>query len=351
MLEKPNLQDNKIITALRDGYGIAVSEVDFLPLGNDSVAWVYRVCAADGTPYFLKVKKGAVYEPSLVVPRYLKDRGIEQVIAPLPTKSGQLWAKVADFTMILYPFLEGKMAAHKGMSDRQWVEFGTVLKKIHSTPLSAELLGLLPRESFKPKWGGLVRERDAFLELQNMVKNSVYNTPYERELALFWKEQAQEISKIVARAETLGRMLQNRSSVGTFSAEWVLCHADIHQFNIMLDENDQIFIVDWDETLLAPKERDLMFVGGGVGGVQDGAKEEALFFKGYGHTEIDWLALAYYRYEWVVQDMGDYAERVFLMQDIGEETKKDAVAGFVSFFEPGNVVEVAYRSEKQLGMR
>jgi hypothetical protein len=32
------------------------------------------------------------------------------------------------------------------------------------------------------------------------------------------------------------------------------------------------------------------------------------------------------------------------MKDIGEETKKDAVQSFLELFQPGNVVESAYRS-------
>jgi spectinomycin phosphotransferase len=72
-----------------------------------------------------------------------------------------------------------------------------------------------------------------------------------------------------------------------------------------------------------------MFVVGGVVAAAVENKEEELFFRGYGKVDIDPVALAYYRYEWVVQDIGDYGERVFLMKDTGEETKKDAVQGFV----------------------
>jgi len=43
MLEKPNLQDEKIIACLRNGYGVPAARIDFLPIGNDSNAWVYRV--------------------------------------------------------------------------------------------------------------------------------------------------------------------------------------------------------------------------------------------------------------------------------------------------------------------
>src|SRR5687768_11079066 len=82
MLEKPNLPDSQIIASLRAAYGIPAAEIEFLPLGNDSSAWVYRVTADKGANFFLKVKKGAIFEPSVLIPRYLNSQGIQQVVAP-----------------------------------------------------------------------------------------------------------------------------------------------------------------------------------------------------------------------------------------------------------------------------
>lgn len=102
-----------------------------------------------------------------------------------------------------------------------------------------------------------------------------------------------------------------------------------------------MFIVDWDDTLLAPKERDLMFVLGEK-------REEQLFFKGYGRMEINPLVLAYYGYEWCVQEIGDFGERVFLMKDAGESTKKDSVEGFIKLFSRGDVVEAAFNTSIEI---
>jgi hypothetical protein len=58
--------------------------------------------------------------------------------------------------------------------------------------------------------------------------------------------------------------------------------------------------------------------------------------------------MAYYRYEWVVQELADFAERVFFTPDIGLETKRDAVRGFKQLFLPGDVITAAYASESYL---
>jgi hypothetical protein len=51
----------------------------------------------------------------------------------------------------------------------------------------------------------------------------------------------------------------------------------------------------------------------------------------------------------VVEEPGDYARRVFLTPDAGADTRVSGVAGFASTFDPGHVVEKAYRSDEALG--
>ncbi len=57
---------------------------------------------------------------------------------------------------------------------------------------------------------------------------------------------------------------------------------------------------------LAPKERDLMFIGRGVGNAWNQRYEEALFFEGYGKTYINRDLLAYYLHERILEDVVDF---------------------------------------------
>ena len=103
--------------------------------------------------------------------------------------------------------------------------------------------------------------------------------------------------------------------------------------------------MDWDETILAPRERDLMFVVGGISSEWVGPREEALFFRGYEATAIDPLALAYYRYAWVVGDIGAYGEQVFFRPDFGPDTRRAGVDFFTGLFKPGEIVALAHASD------
>ena len=48
---------------LQEQYDLVPATIDFLPLGQDMNAGVYRVLSEQGTPYLLKIKSGSFYTP------------------------------------------------------------------------------------------------------------------------------------------------------------------------------------------------------------------------------------------------------------------------------------------------
>jgi spectinomycin phosphotransferase len=325
MLEPPPLPAEKIFSSLRNNYDVTVIRLEFLPIGNDPNSWVYKVHTEDQF-YFLKAKRLPIYEPSLVIPHFLKEQGLEQVVAPLLTKARDLYKTLDDFALILYPFIDGDTGMNLGLTDTQWLEYGIFLKHLHAVQLPDELLQQMQKETFIPKWLSMVQS------VHETILERSYHNPFEKELIELWKIKHEEISKILTRTEELGQMARAES------LEFVLCHTDIHTANLLIDSSGKLFVVDWDNPILAPKERDLMFIGA----------EEHLFYQGYGQTGTNKLALAYYHYEWVIQEISDYANRVF-SSAFGDETKHHALQEFLELFEPDNVVNVAYMSDKRLG--
>jgi spectinomycin phosphotransferase len=334
MREPPRLADQTILAALQAHYGLPGPTLTFLPLGSDSASAVYRVQAAGGAAYLLKARAGQGFsEPSLAVPRCLHDQGVPHIVAPLPTLSQALWVSVNGFALSLYPFIDGRTGVDAGLSEQHWRALGTTLKQIHASPLTPDLLRIVQRETFTPSRRELLPALEAAITRQDLA------SPVERELAHFWQARQDEIRTLVDRAGALG------DKVRQASLPLVLCHADLHTWNVLLDTAQQLWLVDWDETILAPKERDLMFVVGGIGRDLVNPQETACFLQGYGDTALDRQALVYYRYAWAVQDIAAYAERVFFFPDLGEESRRDALAGFMSLFEPGNIVAIAFSSD------
>ena len=95
---------------------------------------------------------------------------------------------------------------------------------------------------------------------------------------------------------------------------------------------------------MAPKERDLMSIGGGLmGDWRTPHEEETLFYRAYGQTHIDPTALAYYRYERIIQDIAFFCERLFLTADSVED-REQCLHYLESNFLPNNTIEIAYQS-------
>ena len=149
------------------------------------------------------------------------------------------------------------------------------------------------------------------------------------------------IQRLVDRAEQLCHTIKEQS------AKFVLCHSDIHGGNVLIKGSNTIYIVDWDEPIMAPKERDLMFIGGGIANVWNDPQEEISFYKGYGSTDVNILILAYYRHERIVEDIAEYGQSLLLTNpDNVHKNRSEMYKQFVSMFDPHGVVDIAFKTDK-----
>ena len=336
MLVKPDLKDEGIVRCLRNAYGLSADKVYFLPLGADFNTAVYRVTTNSNRDYFLKLRQGDFNESSVSVPKYLSDLGLKQVIPPITTQGGRLWTSLASFKTIIYPYVKGHNAVEVSLSDQQWVEFGATMKKFHSADFPRAITRGTQRETFSPKWRRMVK---VFLE---RIRHEVFEEPIAARMALFLESQSADILELVKRAEHLAGLLQNQK------LDYILCHADIHGWNLLIDEEGAFYVVDWDTLLFAPKERDLMFIGAGIwDSRRTPLEEEALFYEGYGPTAINYDAIAYYRSERVIQDIGEYCEQIFL-SDEGGADRIQSLNYLQSIFLPDGALQRAYQSYKSI---
>src|SRR5215472_10652290 len=149
MREKPDIPEEHLRACLQDQYDLIPVTLEFLPLGLDYNAGVYRAVSEQGTAYLLKATSRQLYEPRCLVPHYLKEQGITSVVAPVPTKSNALWTRAGDWAVIVHPFIDGDTSL-TGMTDEQWKEVGTIFKRIHQVMLPPLGFESLRKETFDP---------------------------------------------------------------------------------------------------------------------------------------------------------------------------------------------------------
>jgi spectinomycin phosphotransferase len=338
MLEKPHIPDETVVACLQADYGLRIAQPTFLPLGCDLASAVYRAVADDGAPYFCKLRRGNFDETSVALPRFLSEQGIAQIIPPIATGTGQLWTTLGEFTLMLYPFVEGKSGYDVELSERQWSEFGAAIKRLHTTPVPPVLAHAIQRERFDGAW------RERYRAIIARLDSETFDDPIAADLAAFLRARRDMLLDLVARAERLARVMAGRHT------EFVLCHSDIHPGNLFIETTGALYIVDWDYPSFGPKERDLLFIGGGQGFVNITAQEEeARFYAGYGEPNIDTIAMAYCRYERCVTSIVVECERVF-SPAVGAENRAMSFQIVQWDCMPDSTIERAFASDQTRGV-
>ncbi|HSW86442.1 MAG TPA: phosphotransferase [Rhabdochlamydiaceae bacterium] len=331
MLEKFLLSNQKIVGCLNKDYGLEVAALSFLPIGADMNASVYKAKAHNHS-YFVKLKRGHHDDIGLILLALLHEAGIKEIIPPVKTVRGKLTQNVDDFTLIVYPFVEGQDAFSRHLTNDQWFTLGKVVRQIHEFEVPIAIQARIRRETYSTKWRKIVHSL-----LLDMGKNTNRDETAIKLLS-FMKDHKTEIERLVHRADELAKKIQEESP------KFVLCHSDIHGGNVLVDEKNHLYIVDWDEPIMAPKERDLMFIGGGVANVWNLPHEEEFFYKGYGKAEINREILAYYRHERIVEDIAIYGQTL-LLSAIGGEDRLEMYKQFIAMFVPRGVVEIAFKTD------
>jgi len=283
-----------VAAEVRRAYGIDLVAAE--PVTSGTAAEVWRATAADGGAYAVKNGSAPAVQTHLAgVP------GVPHPLRPsVPTP------------LSVTPWIDGR-GAGEGMTRDQWHAFGALLARVHAVPPLASL----PRET---------HTHGAQAALMRSVDEAVREPardPLVAALAELW--DAGRSAALVARADALAREVTG--------APYVVCHGAPHAGNVLV-AGDDVWLVDWDDALLAPPERDLMLV---LAGVSDWAPmadgDEEAFLAGYG-AEPDATRLAYYLCVRAMEDAGGFAADV-LDGTRDAETAWRIVRGLLS---PGGAV-------------
>ncbi len=135
----------------------------------------------------------------------LEASGIQQVIPPIKTSDGKQTQHINDFTLTVYPFVNGQNGFCYPLTDNQWVTLGKALKQVHDLDLPPSIKDRIKKESYSSQW------REAIRTLYSHIDGDLDVDETALKLQACMRERKAVIHRLVIRAESLSQMIQEQS--------------------------------------------------------------------------------------------------------------------------------------------
>jgi len=315
MENSPKIEKQTLIQAIFDGYGIEITDIEFLLRGFGGDC--YRAESLTGISYFLKLhdpvanqmtaaSSRAFYLPlmhQLSVKRILPD-----IPHPLPTLDGNLSLKIGASELVVTNFIEGELVGFDGLPEPILIRLAEMVGVLHHNRAKFEF------EFPFIEGFDIVFESDllqSFDTLSSLPENA---TPGQKSLQEIILPRKTQITTDLEQLKELQSYARNTNK------PMVICHTDLHGGNLMTDEQGTLYILDWENALTAPPEHDLFFFAG-----ENGFWE--LFWPHYARhfpaASIDPELLRFYFYRRALEDIADFIFRILRRENNPERDQQE----------------------------
>jgi spectinomycin phosphotransferase len=290
-----------LVAALGDGWDIAVSHVEYRPVGGGSYHWL--VTDGAGARYFVTAddldQKGYLGSDrdsafqglrcALDTAHALRhNAGLEFVVAPLPTARAETVRRAgALHAVAAYPFVEGTSPGWgAALEPHERAALVRMLARLHDVDLA-----VAPRA--RPVAARLPERRKLELALRELDVEWA-GGPFSEPARALLTRHAAAIHRLLHRFDELVH------AVGAAKTEPVITHGEPHGGNLIRAGGKLLFI-DWDTVGLAPRERDLWILGSANPGDLD------LYVDASGRS-VDERAIELYRIRWQLDDISLFVD-------------------------------------------
>lgn len=316
-----NIDKTALIRKVRREYGIHVKSLTFVPEGE--VAYCYVAHCGNGDRYFLKlfsdsrlgqisVSRSDFYLP-LTWGLHSKNI-LPNIPYPIRTLNGRFKTCFGGRPLVLFNFIAGKRVGYESpLPDEILATLAGMVGILHrSTP---ELDVEHPRlERFDIPF-----EDDLLKGLEALERITPSDNHGQRELRALLLPRKDEILGY------LGRLKELQHLAKAAGKEMVLCHTDLHGANLILNDQGDLYILDWEGAIIAPPEHDLFAFAG-----------ENRFFdlflpdyeRAFGPVSLNSDIFGFYFYRRNLEDLTDWVIRI-LYENTDEEQNKHDLEGIV----------------------
>lgn len=286
---------------LRARFGLRDPRLEYAPVGGGSHHW--RTVEADGRTWFVTVddlEAGfhpapgpdaafAALERAFRTAAALRDEaGLEFVVAPLADAEGRVLHRLGDrYALRVAPFVRGEPGVFGVYSRDDRRRMGALLAELHSASGSVPA-GLPGTDDLA------VPSRAALAAALGDLDRPWGTGPLVDPARELLRGSTREIELRLAEHDALAARVRSRGRA------WVVTHGEPHGGNVIREPGGGLRVVDWDTTLLAPRERDLHMV------LDDEDTGWDEYRAAAGPVELDRAALRLYRDLWYLADIATF---------------------------------------------
>ena len=303
------------LPTITQAYGIPLRNLRYLHRGWGGDC--YTAETAKGERYFLKF-----HDPSetlalaassrdfyLSLTFQLYQEGIlTHIPHPLPTRDGQFSLQIGSYILVITNYIEGELIGFEPFSIDLLSELAKIVGILHN---SLEMLTFEKPfiDDFDFPFRPIITQ---FLTEEHPPEESI--SPGKRAMQ----------GKLMPKADQIQDAIQNLRELQVYaqSAEKakVICHTDIHGGNLMRGQDGALYLLDWENAMIAPPEHDLIFFVG-----EQGFSEHFFpVYKRYFPTaQIDLKLLEFYFYRRALEDLADFILRVDSQTSTTQQDQED----------------------------
>ncbi len=238
-----------------------------------------------------------VYTPFLC--EIAKSELKNKVPTPIFTKDSKYFCEDENYIYLLYDYLNAKTVAEDKLSKEEHAMLGEIIAKLHKFSMPYDNIPTSIVEDFELWCNNNLRE---FVCAK--VKNEVHG--YVEEYIDVLKNLTDMIDEYKIKAKNE-------------NAEFVFCHTDVHNWNLMREQNNLI-LIDWEGLKFAPKEADFF----SFQDLEYKQEFESSYKKHRPNLKINKTILKFYNLRRVCEDAWEYIEKL-LCESLNDKEKQETI--------------------------
>ncbi len=164
----------------------------------------------------------------------------DRICRPVQTRRGELFFVQDSIAGAMFSFIPGEAVGYaRPYTEQEVFQLADMVKKLHAVR-GEDFEGICPSETYQLSFCG---------ELEQLLISRTELLPEP-----FREETEREKEMLLSRIRQLRAAALELKKA---ALPYVLCHTDIHGGNLIRDPQGRLWLIDWENVMLAPKEADL----------------------------------------------------------------------------------------------